>query len=74
MCCIASNKFPATMVLTKEAGKSIMLMSLTSTWGIILRADNIECIHFNLVMIVRSIKLTHPNKVVASLWRHAVKD
>eukprot|EP00957_Ditylum_brightwellii_P053974 4088238-Ditylum_brightwellii.AAC.1 len=62
------------MALTKEAGKPIMLMSLISTWGIILRADNIEYVCFHLATLVKSIKLTHTNKAVASLWRHAVKD
>eukprot|EP00957_Ditylum_brightwellii_P007095 538542-Ditylum_brightwellii.AAC.1 len=62
------------MVLTKKAGKPIMLMSITSTWGIILRADNIECICFYLVLLAHSIKLTLPNKAVASLWRHVVED
>eukprot|EP00957_Ditylum_brightwellii_P166470 12671506-Ditylum_brightwellii.AAC.1 len=62
------------MVLTEEAGKPIMLMSLTIKWVVCLRTDNIECIHFKLVTLVQSIKLTHPNKAVASVWRHAVKD
>ena len=74
MCCIASNTFPVTMVLTKEAGKPIMPMFLATTWVVCLRADNIECIHFKLVMLVQSIKLAQPNKAVASFWRHAVKD
>eukprot|EP00957_Ditylum_brightwellii_P199004 15169480-Ditylum_brightwellii.AAC.1 len=59
------------MVLTKESGKNIMLMSLTTTWVVCLRADNIECVHFKLVL---SINLTQPNKAAASLWKHAVKD